>query len=291
MLQSFNLSSWQASISHEIRETALDAIESGKVIYCPQLAFELRSDEDNFLSTHYASPKTKNISFDPKTGNLQGAICTKTEYFKLTEMLSRYAQASKNLVQNLFPHYKEKLEQGRTSFRPIEIAGRKPSSYRKDDTRLHVDAFPSTPLQGKRILRVFTNVNPNQQPRVWRLGAPFPKVVEYFYPKLTKPFWGSAFWLNFLKITKTHRSLYDHYMLQLHNEMKADLAYQKQVPQSEVLFNAGSSWIVYTDQVSHAAMSGQFTFEQTFYLPAQALANIEQSPCKVLEGFLKKRLL
>ena len=36
-----------------------------------------------------------------------------------------------------------------------------PVSWRKDDSRLHVDAFPSRPNRGERILRVFCNVNPD----------------------------------------------------------------------------------------------------------------------------------
>ena len=34
-------------------------------------------------------------------------------------------------------------------------------TWRKDDTRLHVDSFPATPSGGRRILRVFSNVNPD----------------------------------------------------------------------------------------------------------------------------------
>jgi hypothetical protein len=80
-------------------------------------------------------------------------------------------------------------------------------------------------------------------------------------------------------------------MLQLHNAMKADDAYQGQVPQQEFHFPAGSTWIVYTDQVSHAAMAGQFTFEQTFYLSGEALAEESTSPLRTLECRLKTKLL
>ena len=30
---------------------------------------------------------------------------------------------------------------------------------------------------------------------------------------------------------------------------------------------AGSTWLTFTDQVGHAAMAGQYQFEQTFLLP------------------------
>ena len=51
------------------------------------------------------------------------------------------------------------LTRRRASFRPAEIAGRQ-TSWRKDDTRLHLDAFPRRRPRGDRILRVFSNVNP-----------------------------------------------------------------------------------------------------------------------------------
>ena len=51
------------------------------------------------------------------------------------------------------------LQKKRTSFRPGAIETRA-LSPRKDDKRLHVDAFPSSPVQGRRIFRVFTNAHP-----------------------------------------------------------------------------------------------------------------------------------
>jgi len=37
---------------------------------------------------------------------------------------------------------------------------------------LHIDAFPSRPMHGRRILRFFANVAPDA-PRHWRVGEPF----------------------------------------------------------------------------------------------------------------------
>ncbi len=290
MLYTLDISSWHELINFDIQQQVLTALESGKVIFLPKLPFEIQNHELEFLSPKIASPNVKNISFNSSNQSLQGAICSKTQSLQLNRMLMRYASYSRLLLKNLLPHYSNHLASARTSYRPVEIAGRKAPSFRKDDTRLHVDAFPATPTQGKRILRVFTNVNPHK-PRVWRLGAPFPEVVEYFYPKLKKPLLGSAILLHALRITKNKRSLYDHYMLQLHNAMKSDLVYQSQVPQIEFQFPSGSTWIVYTDQVSHAAMAGQFTLEQTFNLPNHALAYERESPLRVLEKFLDQALL
>jgi hypothetical protein len=291
MLETLNIMNWDEPIAEGTQHRTLHFLESGYVIFLPQLPFKVFPQETLYLSDKFASPKAKNISYDVNNGVLQGAICSKEEYIQLSQLMDRYATYTKMLLNNLLPYYNPHLLQGRTSFRPVEIAGRKAASYRKDDTLLHVDAFPATPMRGKRILRVFSNVNPFNQPRVWRLGAPFVKVIEYFQPKLKPPFPGSAWLLNGLKITKEKRTKYDHYMLQLHNAMKADKAYQQQVPQIQFQFPSGSTWIVFTDQVSHAAESGKLTLEQTFYLPPEALANIEKSPCSLLEKFLGCTLL
>src|SRR3984957_13581606 len=141
-------------------------------------------------------------------------------------MLPRIAQQSQALIHALFPHFKDAIKRGRPRFRPSELCNRK-LSYRKDDRLLHVDAFPSSPNQGQRLLRVFSNVNPHGQDRVWRLGEPFEAVAKRFLPLVPKAWPGSSQLLQLLKITKSRRSEYDHIMLQIHNRMKTDAEYQK----------------------------------------------------------------
>jgi hypothetical protein len=65
--------------------------------------------------------------------------------------------------------------------------------------------------------------------------------------------------------------------------MKADDGFQQGSPQSRVDLAAGSTWLAFTDQVSHAATSGQYQLEQTFLLPVEAMASPERSPLRVLE--------
>ena len=84
--------------------------------------------------------------------------------------------------------------------------------------------------------------------------------------------------MHLLKATKTLRSAYDHIMIQLHDRMKLNNDYQKNVTKTPVWFPAMSTWIVFTDQVSHAALGGQYLLEQTFYLPVEAMAQPEHSP-------------
>lgn len=280
--------SWNQEYSRDMQAEATQALEQGSVLFMPQLNFQLTTDETPFLSAATVG-KSKNVSFDINTGKLRGSRYEDAQATPLRAMLRRYAECSRSLVTRLLPHYQAGKRQARTSFRPVEISGRS-TSWRKDDTRLHVDSFPATPVQGRRLLRVFHNGNPAGRSRSWRIGEPFEKVASRYASALTEPFWGSSQLLQWLRVTKTRRTLYDHYMLQLHDRMKADAAYQTSAEQTAFDFPPGSTWIVFTDQVSHAAMAGQFLFEQTFYLPVDAMQDPASSPLRVLERIKGRQL-
>lgn len=286
-LEAFDASSWNAQFTEDEQNRAIHALERGQILYLPNLAYSLQSDEMEFLSGSILDPKSKNISYNPSSGDLKGASRNLT---RLKEMIQRYSHSSTQLLKCLLPHYRESLILGKTSFRPIEVKGRK-TSFRKDDTLLHVDSFPSNPTQGLRILRFFTNINPNGQPRIWRIGESLENVFHRFLPRASAPIFGVPTLLKTLGITKEYRTPYDHYMLQIHDQMKDDQCYQQNVTYEEIAFPPGASWIVFTDQVSHAARSGEHLLEQTFYLPVKGQKNPETAPLKVLEKLLNKKLV
>lgn len=283
------ISDWNQPCSTAIREHALHELESGGVLFFPQLSFSLKDSETQFL-TAATLGKGKNVSFDTANGQLRGSRVSISQAEQLQAMMQRFAISSNELVINLLPHYKSGLIRSRTSFRPAEIAGRK-TSCRKNDTRLHVDSFSATPVQNKRILRVFNNINPYGLGRAWRLGESFEEVARYYLPSLSGPVWGSSQLLRMCHITKSRRSAYDHFMLQLHDQMKANLIYQKKAHQIAYDFPANSTWIAFTDQVSHAAMSGQHLLEQTFYLPVTSMLDQSRSPLRILERLTGRELL
>ncbi len=290
-LKSFDIKKWDGPISPEIQNSAVQALEDGHILYLPNLHFLLSITERQFLTPEKVDPKSKNISYDLKQDQVKGTLRTGNEAELLKGMIRRYALSSRQLLEALIPHYKPTLIQAKTSFRPVEIYGRKNPSFRKDDTLLHVDSFPSNPTKGKRILRVFTNINHEGKSRVWRAGEPFQDVVSKIAPKISHPVWGIPYLLQLLKITKDYRTAYDHYMLQIHDTMKGDAHYQKTVPQEEISFPPGSSWIVFTDQVSHAAISGQHVLEQTFHLPVHGLKTESTAPLAVLSKYFNKTLV
>ena len=206
-------------------------------------------------------------------------------------MMARYAQFSRDLCVLLLGDFASRLDIARTSFRPVEIEGRKARTVGSDDTLLHVDAFSSRPMAGRRILRVFTNVNPVGKPRVWNVGEPFDDLARRFVPRMRKPWPGERAALRLLYVTKSYRTLYDHYMLRLHDDMKGDAEYQRTVPHVRVELAAGATWMCFTDQVSHAALTGQHVLEQTFYGDVEHMTRPEHSPLKVLESLVQQPLV
>jgi hypothetical protein len=290
VLETLDVTSWQGPVRTNMPGNAVSALEDGKVLYFPRLAFELAAVEQRFLSPEVADTKAKNVSFDPNTNTLKHAIGSAADRAAIKAMIARYYEHALALVHMLLPQYANALESGRTSFRPTEIAGRRLSA-KKDDARLHVDAFPSTPTGGRRILRVFTNVNPNGQVREWRLGARFEEVARVFADRAPRYSAATAILLNALGATKAHRTAYDHLILNIHDAMKGDDPYQRDAEQNAFSFPPGSTWIVYTDKVSHAAMGGQHLFEQTFYLPVTAMADSSKAPLRILERIAGRRLV
>src|SRR5216683_108129 len=140
ILEHLEITTWQGPFAIP----AAPALEKGKILFAPHLHFELSEPERRFLSPAYLDGKSKNLSYRPSTGALQGTNSTGAEHEELLQMLRRYHTQSTALVNALCPEYRGRLTPGFTSFRPAEIAGRH-TSWRKDDTRLHVDAFPSRP--------------------------------------------------------------------------------------------------------------------------------------------------
>jgi hypothetical protein len=276
---SLDVASWRPALASEAQDLAIKTIEGGGVLVLPRLPFPLSADERLFLSPRWSDGRAKNISFDG--GKLKGARGSPDELAALSAMVARFASEASALVATLFPRYAPHVRRARTSFRPQPAVGRA-VSWRKDDSRLHVDAFPSRPNHGERILRVFCNVSPGED-RVWRVGESFEAVARRFLPRIRRQIPGEARWLAALHVTKGVRSPYDHLMLGLHDRAKADPDYQANCSQQIVRFAPGTTWLCFSDQVMHAAVSGQYMLEQTIDLPLAALYDRDRSPLAILE--------
>ncbi|HEV2219921.1 MAG TPA: Kdo hydroxylase family protein [Casimicrobiaceae bacterium] len=279
---------WRPEVRAQDTERCARELEAGAVLVLPRLPFAFAPDEARFLDVRWSDGKAKNISLDG--ASIRGAVGSADDLAALARMIGRFAADASALVTALFPRYAPWLKRARTSYRPHGATGRA-MSWRKDDTRLHVDAFPSRPTRGERILRVFCNVNPQGEDRVWRVGEPFEAMSRRLLPRVRPMLAGEAACLSALHVTRGRRSEYDHMMLGLHDCAKSDLGYQRASPQRELRFAPGTTWICYSDQVMHAAVSGQYMLEQTTHLPLEALYDPRSSPLTILERISGRSLV
>ena len=293
MLEPFEIESWNGPFAAETRGRAQAALERGAVLYFPHLAFRLANSEMEFLDGRLTNGKAKNISLDSSTGKLQGTSAEGERAARLAAMIERFGAGATKFVGDLLPNYAS-VERARTSYRPVEVEGRAYSVI-KDDRLLHIDAFPSRPMQkGRRILRFFANVAPAKPDgggsRRWQVGEPFEDFAKKNAPRMRPHFPGQSWLLGRLGVTRGRRSAYDEMMLSLHDAAKRDADFQKHSPQTTVEFPPGSCWLVYTDMVLHAAMAGEFALEQTFHFDVAGMGEPERAPIRVLERLTGKTL-
>lgn len=279
--EEFNFTSWEGPFASETRARAQSALEHGRLLYFPKMPFKLSNSETEFLDGRLTDGKAKNISLDHTTGRLQGTSAKGERAERLAAMIERFGAHATRFVKELLPNYAG-VERARTSYRPVEVEGR-PYSVIQDDRLLHVDAFPSRPMKdGRRILRFFANVAPSGS-RHWEVGEPFPDFAAKFAPRIKPHFPGQSWLFEKLGVTRGRRSAYDEMMLSLHDRGKLDRDYQKTSPHTALEFPPGSCWLVYTDQVLHAALKGEFALEQTFHFDVARMGEPDTAPIKVLE--------
>jgi 3-deoxy-D-manno-oct-2-ulosonic acid (Kdo) hydroxylase len=290
ILESFDLTEWTGPFDDQTRMRAQAALEHGKLLYFPSLPFRLSNSENEFLDGALTDGKAKNISLDHTSGRLQGTSADGEKATRLAGMIERFGAGATRFIKDLLPNYGG-VERARTSFRPVEVEDR-PYSVIQDDRLLHVDAFPSRPMKnGRRILRFFTNVAPSGgSARHWQVGEDFKDFAARFAPHLRPHLPGQSWLFDKFGVTRGRRSAYDEMMLSLHDAAKRDVSYQKDSPHTSLIFPPGSSWMVYTDQVLHAALKGEFALEQTFHFDVAEMGEPDQAPIRVLERLTGKAL-
>ncbi|HKD49127.1 MAG TPA: Kdo hydroxylase family protein [Rhizomicrobium sp.] len=289
-LETFEIEEWSGPFDPEMRVRAQTALEHGKLLYFPKLPFRLSNSENEFLDSALTDGRAKNISLDHTTGKLQGTSAEGERARRLAGMMERFGAGATGFIKDLLPNYGG-VERARTSFRPVQVEDR-PYSVIQDDRLLHVDAFPSRPMKnGRRILRFFANVAPQGgSSRHWQVGENFEDFAAKFAPGIRPHIPGKSWLLEKLGVTRARRSAYDEMMLSLHDATKRDAAYQKYSPRTSLIFPPGTTWLVYTDQVLHAALKGEFALEQTFHFDVAEMGEPDQAPIRVLERLTGKTL-
>jgi|SRR5215469_10988278 len=279
-------------------------LEAGGVLYFPKTPLPIpRDDLDVLLGQQQTGSRLhKNIAYKPNRDELTGVDAKSSpaaEVERLHQIMRRYSRAVEGFLARFLAPYERRWVLDYASYRPIEEEGRDLPTRRRNDL-LHTDAFPTRPTKGWRILRFFHNIHPTRT-RDWVVGEAFPRVVGNFAPgKLAVPRADGALTRAGKGLAKAtglaglvpqwKRTPYDEFMMQLHNAMKEDSAFQGACAKEYFQFAPGSSWMVYTETVPHAVLAGQFALEQTFLVDPAAMVTPESAPVRVLETMAGARL-
>ena len=273
-----------AEIARHADESLEERLEQGGVVEYPTSPFALPTGDDlQFLLTReLSSAGHKNISYTPRTGRARGFRQQGTAADeRLRSLLASFANSLVRWLTATFPRYAAASQPDQVTYRPQEEAVRRLRLTARNDL-LHVDAFPSRPTGGWRILRVFANVNP-AEPRVWVTSDPFARLLARYgkqagLPGLSSP--GIA--RRLLQIFHPKRSEYDSFMLRLHDYLKANDEFQTKCVKRIWNFQPGSVWMAMTDACSHAVLRGRFALEHSFFVPPHGLVLPEESPAALL---------
>jgi len=267
-------------------------LEEGNILFFPSTPFEFPPEDVQFLLTQQQSGARvhKNIAYRPAQDRLTGyAGADAAQISRLRAVMRLYSQLGIRFASDLLAPYAERWRVDFTSFRPQEEKGRQIRESARNDL-MHFDSFPTRPTNGDRILRIFTNLNPSE-PRVWLTSETFEGLAERFAGSTGLPLpksFASARQMA-LKLAgavgfkSLARSPYDRWMLRFHHFLKAHEDFQRNSPRTRWEFPPLSTWLVFTDMVSHAVLSGQFALEQTLIISRHSLIVAEKSPVKILE--------
>jgi hypothetical protein len=280
------------------REEHYTQLERGNILFFPRTPVALSEDEREVMrSTSLTGGSLhKNIAYRPASDKVTGFDKANVhDPGKLREVLRAYSQRALGLLRTILPRYLEGCKVDFASFRPQEEEGRDLPTKKRNDL-LHVDAFPTRPTKGDLILRVFTNIN-KTKPRVWLTSDPFEPLARRYamdagLPEFAKQP-GASLLKNVLRaagLPVADRSAYDRFMLGFHDYLKFNEQYQRDCAKYRFEFPPDSTWIVFTDIVPHAVLSGQHALEQTVIVKRQSLAAHQHAPIEILEAICGRPL-
>ncbi|HZT80029.1 MAG TPA: Kdo hydroxylase family protein [Gemmataceae bacterium] len=269
-----------------------ERLERGEVVYYPVCPFPAPEGEDRafLLAQELGSRAHKNISFDPHTGRASGfRRRSRSESARLRDLLAGFSATATAWLARALPRYTRHWRLDMVSYRPLEEATRRLRLKARNDL-LHVDAFPSRPTNGWRILRLFVNVNP-ADPRIWVTSEPFARLFARYGAAAGLP--GAAGEslvrqlsqgvLRLFHPRRVSRSAYDAFMLRFHDYLKAHDDFQEHGPKRFWSFAPGSAWLAMTDTCSHAVMRGRYALEHSYFISPDDLALPDESPAAILE--------
>ncbi len=282
-----------------------ERLERGEVIHYPVCPFSLLEGDDRrfLLEQRLAGRAHKNISYDPQSGKVAGfQRQSSSQVLRLRDLLAAFSGIATAWLARTLPRYTRHWQLDRVSFRPEEEATRRLRQTARNDL-LHVDAFPSRPTHGRRILRLFVNINPTD-PRIWVTSDPFAKLFARYGKDAGLPSdcrlsivdfrWWSGL-LGFLRSKiknqqskMTTCSAYDAFMIRFHDYLKANDEFQERGPKRFWSFAPGAAWLAFTDTASHAVLRGRYALEHSYFVAPEDLALPDEAPAAILARACRK---
>ncbi|MCW3054396.1 MAG: 3-deoxy-D-manno-oct-2-ulosonic acid (Kdo) hydroxylase [Chthonomonadales bacterium] len=276
-------------------------LEQGNILLLPTTPFLPTEEDCAFLRSQKQTDQSshKNIAYKPHLQKVTGADTTDAANAeKMRTILAHYSEGALSYLSQLFPAYASQWRVDYASFRPVEEQGRKLAVRHRNDL-MHLDAFPTRPTHGGRILRAFTNIHPTRE-RVWGTADPFEDLARQYavdagLNKVASPM--AALWRRaqlagrLVGLRVPNRSAYDDFMLRFHHYLKTNEEFQRSGQRQTAAFPSGSTWISFTDLIAHKALSGQYAMEQTCIVPYQAMLEPELAPVSVLQRIAGRPLV
>jgi hypothetical protein len=267
-----------------------ERLERGELLSWLVCPFSLpREDELPFLLSQRLTGAHKSISWDPHSGRTVDFPRQASAAQHLRQILQRFSDAATAWLAGLLPCYARSWRPERVSRHPEEEATRCLRLSARNDL-LHLDAFPSRPTGGWRILRLFVNFSPTD-PRVWITSDTFAELLERYGKEAGLPRAGedSLAWqlgqtvLGLFRPGDRRRSVYDRFMLRFHHFLKMNEKFQERCRKHFWTFPPGSAWLALTDTVSYAVLRGRYALDRTFLVAPESLVLPELSPPLLLQ--------
>jgi hypothetical protein len=298
MVDRYSLRALDDAAPDAVRET----LEASGVVYFEKSPVPLPSDEDLvFLrETLPSQHRVKNISYHPESDSIPRFEAAADVQERVKAILKTHREGVAAFFSKAVPTWVPNWTVGTTSFRSAEERGRnlKP---RSSNEIVHIDAGAYGATNGNRLLRFFVNVNPTED-RVWGTKGSFGDLIAR-YPELGMAARGGRDRVKLEKgvgdklysgvvngLSKAYPLLkvidsspYDRAMRRIHNYMKDTESFQRDLTgYQEIRFPPYSAWSVFTDGISHSAVSGRFAFITTILVPLANLSHPELAPYEVL---------
>jgi hypothetical protein len=279
-----------------------DELERGRIVCFPECPVDLPSPEDlEFLRQEMADHlRSKNISYHPEADVIFGIKGAREVVERTRRILKEHSARVQAFLRKSIPLLTRDWQVGTSSFRPLQERGRILPAHASNEL-VHVDAGAYGATHGDGIIRFFVNVNPVED-RIWITKGAFPELYRRFgHEARVVPSNGAdlqeGVWdrlrtaaVNLLAAVIPSAKLldsspYDRMMRRFHNYMKDTPAFQS-TPEGHLQFEFKPfwAWMVFTDRVSHASISGRHAFADTFAIKLRSCRIPEMAPINLLKG-------